>query len=176
MQFISTILQSFIMQIISTILLCNYKVPVITTKKNFTFCRGKSRENFPNFFQDFPGLKNKIPGLSRTFQDRKKSRTFQDFSRMWQPWFGLLAKNLEFVESQLNLKKGSVSVLRNGVVTHFQPLLVFVSGWNWLSYCWGHAVRPVLIRVIRLQSLAEVQSFFLAFPDQLPSFGAGSQT
>ena len=61
-------------------------------------------------------------------------------------------------------------------MTHFRPLLVFVSGWNWLSYCWGHAVRPLLIRVIRLQSLAEVQSLFLAFPDQLPSFGAGLQT
>ena len=64
------------MQIISTIFLCNYKVPVITTKKNFTFCPGKSQENFPNFFQDletkfkdFPGQKKKI----------------QDFSRMWQP-------------------------------------------------------------------------------------------
>ena len=61
------------MQFISTIPLCNYKVPVITTTKNFTFCPGKSRENFPNFFQDFPGLINKIQGLSRT---EKKSRTF----------------------------------------------------------------------------------------------------
>ena len=82
MQFISTILQTFIMQIISTIPLCNYKVPVITTTtKNFTFCFGKSRENFPNFFQDFPGLINKIQGLSRTFQDRKK---IQDFPGLFQ--------------------------------------------------------------------------------------------
>ena len=42
-------------------------------KQNFTFCPGKSRENFPNFFQNFPGLINKIQGLSRT---EKKSRTF----------------------------------------------------------------------------------------------------
>ena len=70
------------MQIISTIPLYNYNVPVTTTKKSFTFCPGKSRENFPNFFHDFPGLINKIQGIARTFQDRKK---IQDFSRMWQP-------------------------------------------------------------------------------------------
>ena len=40
------------MQIISTIPLYNYNVPDITTKKKFTFCPGKSRENFPNFFKD----------------------------------------------------------------------------------------------------------------------------
>ena len=79
MQFLSTILQTFIVEIISTILLCNYKVPVITTKKNFTFCPGKSQENFPNFFQNFPELINKIQGLSRT------EKKIQDFSRMWQP-------------------------------------------------------------------------------------------
>ena len=79
MQFISTILQTFIMQIISTIPLCNYKVPVITTTtKNFTFCFGKSRENFPNFFQDFPGLINKIQGLSRT------EKKIQDFPGLFQ--------------------------------------------------------------------------------------------
>ena len=68
------------MQIISTIALYNYKVPVIVKKNNFTFCPGKSRENSINIFQDFPGLTNKIQGLSRTFQDTKKnpglSRTF----------------------------------------------------------------------------------------------------
>ena len=69
------------MQVISTTALHNYKVPVIIKKlKNFTFCLGKSRENFINIFQDFPGLTNKIQGLSRTFQDSKKnpglSRTF----------------------------------------------------------------------------------------------------
>ena len=67
------------MQIISTMVLYNYKVPVIILKK-FTFCPGQSRENLPNIFQDFPGLLNKIQGLSRTFQNRKKnpglSRTF----------------------------------------------------------------------------------------------------
>ena len=53
------------MQIISTIALHNYKVPVII--KKFTFCLRKSRENLINIFQDFPGLTNKIQGLSRTF-------------------------------------------------------------------------------------------------------------
>ena len=57
-------------------------------KKKFTFCPGQSRENLPNIFQDFPGLMNKIQGLSRTFQNRKK---IQDFSSMWQPWL-LFAK------------------------------------------------------------------------------------
>ena len=71
------------MQIISTIPLCNYEVPVITTTKNFTFCPGKSRENFPNFFQDFPGLINKIQGLLRIFQDRKKNPgLFQDVATL----------------------------------------------------------------------------------------------
>jgi len=33
--------------------------------------------NLPDIFRDFSGLINKIPGLSRTFQDsKKKSRTF----------------------------------------------------------------------------------------------------
>ena len=69
------------MQVILTTALHNYKVPVIIKKlKNFTFCLGKSRENFIIIFQDFPGLTNKIQGLSRTFQDSKKnpglSRTF----------------------------------------------------------------------------------------------------
>ena len=49
-------------------------------KNNFTFCPGKSRENSINIFQDFPGLTNKIQGLSRT------AKKIQDFSRMWQPW------------------------------------------------------------------------------------------
>ena len=71
MQFISTLLQTFIIQIISTIPLCNYKVPVITTTtKNFTFCPGKSRENFPNFFQDLKTKFKDFPG------QKKKSRTF----------------------------------------------------------------------------------------------------
>ena len=71
------------MQIISTI---NSFVQLQGTsyykkkQKNFTFCPGKSRENSINIFQDFPGLTNKIQGLSRTFQDSKKnpglSRTF----------------------------------------------------------------------------------------------------
>ena len=47
------------MQIISTMILYNYKVPVII-KNNFTFCPGKSRKNFINIFLDFPALINKI--------------------------------------------------------------------------------------------------------------------
>ena len=59
------ILTNFTMQIISTIALHNYKVPVmIKTQKNFTFCPGKSQENFINIFQDF----------------KQNSRTFKDFS------------------------------------------------------------------------------------------------
>ena len=70
------------MQVISTTALHNYKLPVIIKKlKNFTFCLGKSREYFINIFQDFPGLTNKIQGLSRTFQDSKK---IQDFPGLFQ--------------------------------------------------------------------------------------------
>ena len=85
--------------------------------------------------------------------------------------FRLFAKNLQFVKGQLNPKKGSVSVPKNGVVAHFRPLSVFEFSWYWMSYCWGHAVRHVLAQVIRLQSLAEVQSFFLAFPDSCQVLG-----
>ena len=78
-QYKKSFLKTFTMQIISTMVLYNCKVPVII-KKKFTFCPGQSRENLPNIFQDFPGLMNKIQGLSRTFQNRKKnpglSRTF----------------------------------------------------------------------------------------------------
>ena len=70
------------MQIISTI---NSFVQLQGTsyykKNNFTFCSGKSRENSINIFQDFPGLTNKIQGLSRTFQDSKK---IQDFPGLFQ--------------------------------------------------------------------------------------------
>ena len=65
------------MQIISTMVLYNYKVPVII-KKKFTFCPGQSRENLPNIFQDFPGLMNKIQGLSRT------GKKIQDFPELFQ--------------------------------------------------------------------------------------------
>ena len=74
------------MQIISTIALYNYKVPVIVKKNNFTFCPGKSRDKL---YKHFPGLSRTYKQNSRTFKDfpeqQKKSRTFQDFSRMWQP-------------------------------------------------------------------------------------------
>ena len=74
MQYISTILQTFIMQIISTIPLCNYKVPVITTtKKNSHSVQVNHGKTFQTFsrtykqnsrtFKDFPGQKKK----SRTF-------------------------------------------------------------------------------------------------------------
>ena len=62
--------------------------------KNFTFCLGESRENFINIFQDFPGLTNKIQGLSRTFQDSKKnpglSRTFPGCGNPAQFFFAVL--------------------------------------------------------------------------------------
>ena len=71
------------MQIISTIALYNYKVPVIVKKNNFTFCPGNSRENSINIFQDFPGHTNEIQGLSRTFQDSKKNPAlFQDVATL----------------------------------------------------------------------------------------------
>ena len=67
------------MQVISITALCNYKVPVIIKKTNFTVRFGKSRENFPNIFQDFPGLINKIQGLSRT---AKNPGLFQDVATL----------------------------------------------------------------------------------------------
>ena len=64
------------MQIILTMALYNYKVLVII-QKNFTFCAGKSQENFKNIF---PGLSRTNKQNSRTFKDfpgqQKKSRTF----------------------------------------------------------------------------------------------------
>ena len=67
------------MQIISTI---NSFVQLQGTsyykKNNFTFCPGKSRENSINIFQDFPGLTNKIQGLSRT------AKKIQDFPGLFQ--------------------------------------------------------------------------------------------
>ena len=69
------------MQIILTMALYNYKVQVII-KKNSLSVLVNHGKTFETFFQDFPGLTNKIQGLLRTFQDSKK---IQDFSRMWQP-------------------------------------------------------------------------------------------
>ena len=69
------------MQIILTMALYNYKVLVIIKKNNFTFCAGKSRENFKNIF---PGLTNKIQGLSRTAKKIKDfSGLFQDVATLW---------------------------------------------------------------------------------------------
>ena len=54
--------------------LYNCKVPVIIKKNNFTLCPGKLRENLINIF---PGLTNKIQGLSRTAKKNQGlSRTF----------------------------------------------------------------------------------------------------
>ena len=67
--------------------LYNCKVPVIIKKKkNFTLCPGKLRENLINIF---PGFSRTNKQNSRTLKEfpeqQKKSRTFQNFSRMWQP-------------------------------------------------------------------------------------------
>ena len=70
------------MQIISRMVLYNYKVPVTIKKNNFSFCPGQSRDNLPNIFKDFPGLMNKIQGLSRT---QKKNRTFKDVATLLVP-------------------------------------------------------------------------------------------
>ena len=59
------------MQITSTMALCNYKVPVII-KKKFTLCPGKSRENFPNIFQELYTKFKDFPG------QQKKSKTFPE--------------------------------------------------------------------------------------------------
>ena len=55
---------------------------------NFTFCLGKSRENVVNIFQDFPGLKNKIQGLSRV------TKKIQDFPGLFQDVATLKHKRL----------------------------------------------------------------------------------
>ena len=74
MPFISTILQTFIMQIISTISLCNYKVPVITTttktSQSVLVNHGKTFQTFSRTFQDLQTKFKDFPG------QKKKSRTF----------------------------------------------------------------------------------------------------
>ena len=74
MQFISTTLQTFIMQIISTIPLCNYKVPVITTTTK------TSHSALVNHGKTFQTFSRTYIQNSRTFKDfpgqKKKSRTF----------------------------------------------------------------------------------------------------
>ena len=53
MQIISTYFTNSTNWPLSTMVLDNYKVPVIIKKtENFKFCPGKSRKNFPNIFQD----------------------------------------------------------------------------------------------------------------------------
>jgi len=59
---------------------------LIFKESSFTLLPVK-RGNLPDIFKDFPGLINKIPRLSKTFQDSKK---IQDFSRMWQPCITLI--------------------------------------------------------------------------------------
>ena len=78
---------NFTMQIISTIIaLYNYKVPVIIKKKQLHILSWKITGKL---YKHFPGLSRTYKQNSRTFKDfpgqQKKSRTFQDFSRMWQP-------------------------------------------------------------------------------------------
>ena len=58
--------------------LYNHKVPVII-KKNFTFCFGKSRENFPNIFQDFETKFKDFPG------QQKNPGLFQDVATLFNP-------------------------------------------------------------------------------------------
>ena len=55
--------------------LYNCKVPVIIKTNNFTLCPGKLRENLINIF---PGLTNKIQGLSRT------AKKIKDFPGLFQ--------------------------------------------------------------------------------------------
>ena len=69
-------------QIISTMAMYNYQITSyqLSKKKQYTFCSGKSWENF---IKHFPGLKNKIQGLSRTIQDNKKNPgLFQDVATL----------------------------------------------------------------------------------------------
>ena len=90
------------MQIISTI---NSFVQLQGTsynkkKNNFTFCPGKSRENSINIFQDFPGLTNKIQGLSRTFQDSKKNPgLFQDVATLLLAFTELISEVFRYKEA-----------------------------------------------------------------------------
>ena len=68
------------MQIISTMVLYNYKVPVIIKKKKIHILSW-SITGKPSKY--FPGLMNKIQGLSRTFQNRKKNPgLFQDVATL----------------------------------------------------------------------------------------------
>ena len=77
MQFISTIVQTFIMQIISTIPLCNYKVPVITTTKK------TSHSVLVNHGKTFQTFSRTYKQNSRTFHHRKKNPgLFQDVATL----------------------------------------------------------------------------------------------
>ena len=68
------------MQIISTIALYNYKVPVIVKKKQLHILSWKITGKL---YKHFPGLTNKIQELSRTFQDTKKNPgLFQDVATL----------------------------------------------------------------------------------------------
>ena len=85
--------------------LYNYKVLVIIQKTSHSVLVNHGK-TLKTFFQDFPGITNKIQGLSRTFQDSKKnpglSRTFPGCGN---PGFSLLASRplYEFESSAVQL-------------------------------------------------------------------------
>ena len=63
------------MQINSAMALYNYKIPALYKKnKNFTFCPGKSRENFAFFSRTFQDLQTQFKDFPG--QQKKKNRTF----------------------------------------------------------------------------------------------------
>ena len=71
------------MKIILTMALYNYKVLVII-KKNSHSVLVNHGKTLKTFFQDFPGLTNKIQELSRTFQDSKRNPgLFQDVATLF---------------------------------------------------------------------------------------------
>ena len=70
------------MQIISTIPLYNYKVPIITTTKKTSH---SVLVNHGKLSKLFLGLSRTYKQNSRTFKDFPGQKKIQDFSRMWQP-------------------------------------------------------------------------------------------
>ena len=71
-------------------------------------------------YEHFPGLSRTYKQNARTFKDfpgqQKKSRTFQDFSRMWQPWFTVslftvsLSQSVDLARHQLHFSRKSFLV------------------------------------------------------------------
>ena len=102
----------------STVALYNYKVPVIIKKKNFTFCPGKSRENSINIFQDFPGLTNKIQGLSRT------AKKIQDFPGLFQDVATLIKAVPTWHKKQIKLQNSHMQKEKNQTVLERKQQMV----------------------------------------------------